>query len=56
MKPTRQLLKRSVILFPNAPYLNSADVRNARVGWIRSVGYLRMNALWILDKPVRRMQ
>lgn len=54
-----QLLKRAVILFPRAAYLDHAAVRHARRQWLRSVVLLRCapgGSKWILDQPVSRVQ
>ena len=54
-----QLLKRAVVLFPRAAYLDHAAVRHARRSWLRSVMYLRCasdQSKWVLDQPVGKVQ
>lgn len=51
-----QMIKRAVVLFPRADYLDRAAVQHARRQWIRSVTLLRSRNAWILDHPVERRQ
>jgi hypothetical protein len=54
-----QLLKRAVVLFPRAAYLDHAAVRHARRQWLRSVVLLRCapgGSKWILDQPIGKLQ
>lgn len=51
----KQLMKRAVILFPRADYLDAEAVRHARRGYIQAVAYLRCRNKWILDKRVERL-
>tara|TARA_R110001599_G_scaffold171353_1_gene362403 strand:- start:430945 stop:431121 length:177 start_codon:yes stop_codon:yes gene_type:complete len=51
-----QLLKRAVVLFPRADYIEVSAVRHARRAWLRSVALLRASSQskWILDHHITR--
>lgn len=54
---TKQLIKRAVVLFPRADYLDPAAVRHARRQWVRGVIALRCRpdgSRWILDQRIAR--
>ena len=48
------LMRRAVVLFPRADYLDEATVRHARRGWVAS--RMTLGSKWILDKQVARLQ